>query len=79
MVILLAELRCQVRLSSTTTSPFTTGTTGNTSTVKVKGAARFGLDEVALGVGTVPQIYNLVQATNADGVAFIRRRNMGML
>ena len=47
---------------------FTTGTTGNTSTVKVKGAARFGLDEVALGVGTVPQIYNLVQATNADGV-----------
>ncbi|MDA7560680.1 flagellar hook-basal body complex protein [Alphaproteobacteria bacterium] len=48
---------------------FTTGTTGNTSTVKVKGAARFGLDEVALGVGTVPQIYNLVQATNADGVA----------
>jgi flagellar hook protein FlgE len=48
---------------------FMTGTTGNTSTVKVKGAARFGLDEVALGVGTVPQIYNLVQATNADGVA----------
>lgn len=48
---------------------FTTGTTGNTSTVKVKGASRFGLDEVALGVGTVPQIYNLVQATNADGVA----------
>ena len=30
---------------------------------------RFGLDDVALGVGTVPQIYNLVQATNADGVA----------
>ncbi|MDA0333368.1 MAG: flagellar hook-basal body complex protein, partial [Proteobacteria bacterium] len=26
-------------------------------------------DDVALGVGTVPQIYNLVQATNADGVA----------
>ena len=48
---------------------FTTGTTGNTSTIKVKGAARFGLDDVALGVGTVPQIYNLVQATNADGVA----------
>jgi flagellar hook protein FlgE len=48
---------------------FTTGTTGNTSTIKVKGAARFGLDDVPLGVGTVPQIYNLVQATNADGVA----------
>ena len=48
---------------------FTTGTTGNTSTIKVKGASRFGLDDVALGVGAVPQIYNLVQATNADGVA----------
>jgi len=48
---------------------FQTGTTGNTSTVKVKGAARFGLDDVDLGVGQVPQIYNLVQATNADGVA----------
>jgi len=48
---------------------FTTGTTGNTSTIKVKGAARFGLDDVDLGVGNVPQIYNLVQATNADGVA----------
>ena len=48
---------------------FTTGTTGNTSTIKVKGAARFGLDDVPLGVGDVPQIYNLVQATNADGVA----------
>lgn len=48
---------------------FTTGTTGNTSTIKVKGAARFGLDDVALGVGSVPQIYNLVQATNSDGVA----------
>jgi len=48
---------------------FTTGTTGNTSTIKVKGASRFGLDDVALGVGTVPQIYNLVQATNDDGVA----------
>jgi flagellar hook protein FlgE len=48
---------------------FTTGTTGNTSTIKVKGAARFGLDDVDLGVGNIPQIYNLVQATNADGVA----------
>ena len=55
--------------SSSNNFSFTTGTTGNTSTIKVKGAARFGLDDVALGVGTVPQIYNLVQATNADGVA----------
>ena len=28
-----------------------------------------GLDNVPLGVGSVPQIYNLVQATNAQGVA----------
>jgi flagellar hook protein FlgE len=48
---------------------FTTGTSGDTSTIKVKGAARLGLDDVALGVGTVPKIYNLVQATNAQGVA----------
>ena len=47
---------------------FTTGTTGDTSTIKVKGSARLGLDDVALGVGSVPQITNLVQATNADGV-----------
>jgi flagellar hook protein FlgE len=55
--------------SATNNFSFQTGTTGNTSTIKVKGAARFGLDDVDLGVGTVPQIYNLVQATNADGVA----------
>ena len=48
---------------------FTTGTTGDTSTIKVKGAARLGLDDVPLGVGSVPKIFNLVQATNADGVA----------
>lgn len=48
---------------------FTTGTSGNTSTIKVKGAARLGLDDVPLGVGSVPEIFNLVQATNADGVA----------
>ena len=59
-----------VRYNSTDNNfTFTTGTTGNTSTIKVKGAARFGLDDVPLGVGDVPQIYNLVQATNADGVA----------
>ena len=48
---------------------FATGTTGSTSTIKVKGAARLGLDDVPLGVGSVPEIYNLVQATDADGVA----------
>ena len=48
---------------------FTTGTTGDTSTIKVKGIARLGLDDVPLGVGSVPEITNLVQATNADGVA----------
>jgi len=58
-----------VRYSSDTNNfVFTTGTTGNESTIKVKGASRLGLDDVPLGVGSVPEIYNLVQATNADGV-----------
>ena len=35
----------------------------------MKGAARLGLDDVPLGVGTVPEIYNLVQATDSNGVA----------
>ncbi|ADE39092.1 flagellar hook-basal body complex protein [Candidatus Puniceispirillum marinum] len=48
---------------------FTTGTTGDSSTIKVKGIARLGLDDVPLGVGSVPEIYNLVQATNDNGVA----------
>ncbi len=55
--------------SSSNAFTFTNGTTGSDSTIKVKGAARFGLDNVDLGVGTVPQIYNLVQATNSAGVA----------
>ena len=46
---------------------FTSGTTGNDSTIKVKGAARLGLDEVPLGVGSVPEIKNIVQAVNQDG------------
>ena len=59
-----------VRFSTTDNSfTFTTGTTGESSTIKVKGAARLGLDDVALGVGSVPKIFNLAQATNADGVA----------
>ena len=48
---------------------FTTGTTGTGSTIKVKGIARLGLADVPLGVGSVPEIYNLVQATNAEGAA----------
>lgn len=48
---------------------FTTGTTGDSSTIKVKGTTRLGLDDVPLGVGNVPKIFNLVQATNADGIA----------
>ena len=59
-----------VRYSAATNSfTFTTGTTGDTSTIKVKGAARLGLDDVPLGVGSIPKIYNMVQATNADGIA----------
>ena len=59
-----------VRYSATTNSfAFTTGTTGDTSTIKVKGTARLGLDDVPLGVGSVPKIFNLVQATNEDGLA----------
>ena len=59
-----------VRYSTTDNAfEFQTGTTGGGSTVKVKGAARLGLDDVPLGVGSVPKIFNLVQATNADGIA----------
>ena len=55
--------------SETNSFTFSTGTTGTDSTIKVKGASRLGLDDVPLGVGSVPEIYNLVQATNADGAA----------
>lgn len=59
-----------VRYSAASNSfTFTTGTTGDSSTIKVKGTARLGLDDVPLGVGSVPKIFNLVQATNADGLA----------
>ena len=47
---------------------FTTGTTGDSSTI-IKGTTRLGLDDVPLGVGNVPKIFNLVQATNSDGIA----------
>ncbi len=55
--------------SETNNFKFSTGTTGSDSTIKVKGSARLGLADVPLGVGSVPEIYNLVQATNADGAA----------
>jgi len=54
--------------SDTNSFTFTNGTTGKDSTIKVRGASKFGLDNVDLGVGSVPQIYNLKQATNADGL-----------
>ena len=54
--------------SSTNNFSFTNGTTGRESTIKVRGASKFGLDNVDLGVGSVPQIYNLTQATNAEGL-----------
>ena len=46
---------------------FTTGTTGPDSTIKVKGISRLGLSDVPLGVGSVPKIFNLKQATDAAG------------
>ena len=54
--------------SDTNSFTFTNGTTGKDSTIKVRGASKFGLDNVDLGVGSVPQIYNLTQATNAEGL-----------
>ena len=57
-----------VRYSSASNNfVFTSGTSGNESTIKVKGASRLGLDEVPLGVGSVPEIKNIVQAVNEDG------------
>jgi flagellar hook protein FlgE len=47
---------------------FTTGTTGDESTIRVRGPAKLGLDDVPLGIGSVPSIANLVQATNENGV-----------
>ena len=60
----------KVRYSSADNNfTFTTGTTGSDTTIKVKGTARLGLADVPLGVGSVPMIYNLVQATNDQGIA----------
>ena len=62
LVILLAVLVVQYD-SLTNNFTFTTGTTGNTSTIKVKGAARFGLDDVRLGVGLFPNLQSCCKHT----------------
>ena len=54
---------------------FTTGTTGDTSTIRVKGPAKLGLDDVPLGVGSVPTIAKLVQATNENGIPLFVNEN----
>jgi flagellar hook protein FlgE len=54
---------------------FTTGTTGVDSTIRVKGSAKLGLDDVPLGIGSVPTIANLVQATNANGIPLYVNEN----
>ena len=45
---------------------FTTGTMGDSSTIKIEGAVRFGLDKVALGVGKTTDIKTPQQATDAN-------------
>ena len=46
---------------------FTTGTTGDTSTFKIEGALRFGLQDVPLGIGNTTEIKTPVQATDDLG------------
>ena len=54
---------------------FTTGTSGTESTIRVRGPAKLGLDDVPLGIGSVPSIANLVQATNENGVPLFVNEN----
>lgn len=54
---------------------FTTGTSGTDSTIRVRGPAKLGLDDVPLGIGSVPSIANLVQATNENGVPLFVNEN----
>ena len=54
---------------------FTTGTTGSDSTIRVRGPAKLGLDDVPLGIGSVVTIANLVQATNENGVPLFVNEN----
>jgi flagellar hook protein FlgE len=46
---------------------FTTGTTGDTSTFKIEGALRFGLQDIPLGIGNTTEIKTPVQATDELG------------
>jgi len=46
---------------------FSSGTTGSSSQFNVVGPANFGLNNVTQTPGTVPQITNLTQATDANG------------
>ena len=53
--------------SATNNLVFTTGTTGDTSTFKIEGALRFGLQDVPLGQGNTTEIKTPVQATDDLG------------
>ena len=46
---------------------FTTGTTGDSSTFKIEGALRFGLQDIPLGIGNTTEIKTPVQATDNLG------------
>ena len=46
---------------------FTTGTTGDSSTFKIEGAMRFGLQDIPLGIGNTTEIKTPVQATDNLG------------
>ncbi len=46
---------------------FTTGTTGDSSTFKIEGALRFGLQDIPLGIGNTTEIKTPTQATDNLG------------
>jgi flagellar hook protein FlgE len=46
---------------------FTTGTTGDSSTFKIEGSLRFGLQDIPLGIGNTTEIKTPVQATDDLG------------
>ena len=46
---------------------FSSGTTGSTSTMKVEGALRFGLQDIPLGIGETAKVKTPVQATDELG------------
>ena len=53
--------------SATNNLVFTTGTTGDSSTFKIEGALRFGLQDIPLGIGNTTEIKTPVQATDELG------------